>query len=160
MFGFGESDQRELLQAAFRYAFSLTHHQYDAEDLVQSAWLKLLSMKAKIPAKNLLFVTIRHLFFDDLRRRKIVSFCALDEEEASACQTAKLALSDDVAALLSELRPEEREALFLHEVEGYTASEISRVTGQPRGTVLSLMHRGRERLLKLAQTEGKRVCHE
>jgi len=37
MFGFGESDQRELLQAAFRYAFSLTHHQYDAEDLVQSA---------------------------------------------------------------------------------------------------------------------------
>jgi DNA-directed RNA polymerase specialized sigma24 family protein len=66
MFGFGESDQRELLQAAFRYAFSLTHHQYDAEDLVQSAWLKLLSMKAKIPAKNLLFVTIRHLFFDDL----------------------------------------------------------------------------------------------
>ncbi len=160
MFGFGESDQRELLQAAFRYAFSLTHHQYDAEDLVQSAWLKLLSMKAKIPAKNLLFVTIRHLFFDDLRRRRIVSFCALDEAEASACQTAKLALSDDVAALLSELRPEEREALFLHEVEGYTASEIGRVTGQPRGTVLSLMHRARERLLKLAQTEGKRVWHE
>ena len=37
MFGFGESDQRELLHAAFRYAFSLTHNQYDAEDLVQSA---------------------------------------------------------------------------------------------------------------------------
>jgi DNA-directed RNA polymerase specialized sigma24 family protein len=88
MFGFGESDQCELLQAAFRYAFSLTHHQYDAEDLVQSAWLKLLSMKAKIPAKNLPLVTIRHLFFDDLRRRKIVSFCALDEEEASGCQTS------------------------------------------------------------------------
>jgi RNA polymerase sigma-70 factor (ECF subfamily) len=152
MFGFGESDQRELLQAAFRYAFSLTHHQHDGEDLVQSAWLKLLSMKAEVPAKNLLFVTIRHLFFDDLRRRKIVSFCALDEEEASACQTAKPVLSDDVDALLSELRPEEREALYLHEVEGYTASEISRVTGQPRGTVLSLMHRGRERLLRLAQT--------
>jgi RNA polymerase sigma-70 factor (ECF subfamily) len=160
MFGFGESDQCELLQAAFRYAFSLTHHQYDAEDLVQSAWLKLLSMKAKIPAKNLLFVTIRHLFFDDLRRRKIVSFCALDEEETSACQTAELACSDDLHALLSELRPEEREALFLHEVEGYTASEISRLTGQPRGTVLSLMHRARERLLKLAQSEGKRVWHE
>jgi RNA polymerase sigma-70 factor (ECF subfamily) len=133
MFGFGESDQRELLQAAFRYAFSLTHHQYDAEDLVQSAWLKLLSMKPKIPAKSLLFVTIRHLFFDDLRRRKIVSFCALDEEETSACQTAELTCSDDVHALLSELRPEEREALFLQEVEGYTASEISRLTGQPRG---------------------------
>jgi DNA-directed RNA polymerase specialized sigma24 family protein len=35
------------------------------------------------------------------------------------------------------------EALFLHEVEGYSASEISPMTGQPRGTVLSLMHRAR-----------------
>jgi RNA polymerase sigma-70 factor (ECF subfamily) len=160
MFGFGESDQRELLQAAFRYAFSLTHHQHHAEDLVQSAWLKLLSMKAKIPAKSLLFVTIRHLFFDDLRRRKIVSFRELDEEQVSTCQSAKLASSNDVDTLLSELRPEEREALFLHEVEGYTASEISRMTGQPRGTVLSLMHRARERLLKLAQREEKRIWHE
>jgi Sigma-70, region 4 len=89
------------------------------------------------------------LFFDDLRRRKIVSFCALDQEEALACQTAGLAFPDDVHALLSELRPEDGEALFLHEVEGYTASEISRVTGQPRGTVLSLVYRARERLLKL-----------
>src|SRR5260221_14788300 len=111
-------------------------------------------MKAKIPPKNLLFVTIHHLFFDDLRRRKIVSFCALDEEEASSCQTAGLAFSDDVAALLSELRPEGRERVFLHEDESYTASEISRVTWQPRSTVLSPMHRTRERLLKLAQNEA------
>jgi RNA polymerase sigma-70 factor, ECF subfamily len=156
MFGFGESDQRELLEAAFRYAFSLTHHQHDAEDLVQSAWLKLLSMNAKVPTKNLIFVTIRNLFFDDLRRQKIVSFRALNEEE-STCENPKLASSDDVDALLAELRPEEREAVFLHEVEGYTASEISRMTGQPRGTVLSLMHRARERLLKLAQSEEKRI---
>ena len=80
MFGFGESDQRDLLHAAFRYAFSLTHHPYDAEDLVQSAWLKLLSMKAKIPTKNLLFITIRHQFFDDWRRGKIVTFCPLDDD--------------------------------------------------------------------------------
>jgi RNA polymerase sigma-70 factor (ECF subfamily) len=157
MFGFGESHQRELLQAAFRYAFSLTHHQCDAEDLVQSAWLKLLSMNAKVPAKNLLLVTIRNLFFDELRRRKIVSFCALDEEEPTACQSDKRSAFGDIDTLLSELRPEERETLFLHAVEGYTASEISRLTGQPRGTVLSLMHRARQRLLKLAQNERKRV---
>jgi RNA polymerase sigma-70 factor (ECF subfamily) len=160
MFGFGESDQRELLQVAFRYAFSLTHHQCDAEDLVQSAWLKLLSMKAKVPAKNLLLVTIRNLFFDELRRRKIVSFCVLDEEEPTVCQSAEGSAFGDIDALLSELRPEEREALFLYEVEGYTAAEISRLTGQPRGTVLSLMHRARQRLLKLAQNERKRVWND
>jgi RNA polymerase sigma-70 factor, ECF subfamily len=160
MFGFGQSDQRELLQAAFRYAFSLTHHECDAEDLVQSAWLKLLSMKATVPAKNLLLVTIRDLFFDELRRRKIVSFCPLDEESTTASQSAEPSAFGDIDALLSELRPEEREALFLHKVEGYTASEISRLTGQPRGTVLSLIHRARQRLLKLAQNEGKRVWND
>ena len=67
MLGFGESDQRELLQPAFRYAFSLTHHQYDADDLVQSAWLKLLSMKAKPPEKHLLFVNCSLMIGDAVR---------------------------------------------------------------------------------------------
>jgi RNA polymerase sigma-70 factor (ECF subfamily) len=100
------------------------------------------------------------LFFDELRRRKIVSFCALDEEEPTVCQSDKRSAFSDIDALLSGLRSEEREALFLHEVEGYTASEIGRLTGQPRGTVLSLMHRARQRLLKLTQNEGKRVWND
>jgi RNA polymerase sigma-70 factor (ECF subfamily) len=74
-----------------------------------------------------------------------------------ARQSAEPNTFGDIDALLSELRPEEREALFLHGVEGYTASEISRLTGQPRGTVLSLLHRARQRLLKLSENEGKRV---
>src|SRR5260370_42570114 len=117
-------------------------------------------MKAKVPEKNLLLVTVRHLFFDDRRRAKIVTFCPLDDEEPALCQTANLGVSGDIDALLSELRPEEREALFLHEVEGYTASEISRMTEQPRGTVLSLMHRARQRLLRLAANEQKRGSNE
>ena len=160
MFGFGEPNQRELLHAAFRYAFSLTHHQYDAEDLVQSAWLKVLSMNAKLPEKNLLFVAVRHLFFDDRRRAKIVTFCPLDDEEPAFCQTPNLGVTGDIDALLSELRAEEREAPFLHEVEGFTASEISRMTGQARGTVLSLKRRARQRLLRLAAKEQKRGWNE
>jgi RNA polymerase sigma-70 factor, ECF subfamily len=127
---------------------------------VQSAWLKLLSMKAKVTERNLLFVTIRHLFYDDRRRGKIITFCLLDDEEPAVSQTVNLGVPGDIDALLSELRPEEREALFLHEVEGYTASEISRMTGQPRGTVLSLMHRARQRLLRLAANEQKRGSNE
>ena len=36
-----ENDLHELVQAGYRYALALTHHHYDAEDLVQQAWLKL-----------------------------------------------------------------------------------------------------------------------
>ena len=44
--------------------------------------------------------------------------------------------------LLAKLRDIEREALFLHVVEGYSAVEIAALTGRPRGSVLSLIHRG------------------
>jgi len=40
----------------------------------------------------------------------------------------------------------EREALLLADVEGYTAQEIAELTGHPRGTILSLIHRSRGKL--------------
>jgi RNA polymerase sigma-70 factor (ECF subfamily) len=43
------------------------------------------------------------------------------------------------------LRSVEREVLFLAVVEGYTADEIGRLVGQSRGSVLSLLHRAREK---------------
>jgi RNA polymerase sigma-70 factor (ECF subfamily) len=75
-------------------------------------------------------------------------------------RSAGLQISESLATLTPfflNLCPEEREALFLHEVEGYSASEISRMIGEPRGTVLSLMHRGRQRLLRMAENEEKSV---
>ena len=57
-------------------------------------------------------------------------------------------VSMDMELLMSKLRPEESEALFLNVVEGYTASEISERTGSPRGTILSHIHRARQKLAK------------
>ena len=51
--------------------------------------------------------------------------------------------------MLAKLRDIEREALFLHIVEGYSANEIATLTGRPRGTVLSLIHRSRKKLAAL-----------
>ena len=52
----------------------------------------------------------------------------------------------EIQALLSCLRAEEREALYLNCVEGYTAAEIGELTDQPRGTVLSHLSRAKKRL--------------
>jgi RNA polymerase sigma-70 factor (ECF subfamily) len=40
--------------------------------------------------------------------------------------------------------------LFLHYHQGHTAEEISRMTNQPRGTVLSLIHRAIAKLREAA----------
>jgi len=148
----------ELVQAGYRYALSLTHHHYDAQDLVQQAWMRCFNRYGEIRNRSMLYTTIRNLFWDQCRRSRIVRFEALDEADGVAEGGASGALPacDDLDILLAGLRVEEREALFLNAVEGFTASEISDHTGQPRNTILSLIHRAKAKLKKsLARAEEK-----
>jgi DNA-directed RNA polymerase specialized sigma24 family protein len=47
---------------------------------------------------------------------------------------------------LASIRPEEREAIYLNIVEGYTAQEIAEITETSRNSILSLIHRGKKKL--------------
>lgn len=142
-------DDRQLIQAGYRFALSLTHHAEEAEDLVQHACLKAIRSRGSLVSKSYLFVAIRHLFYDSCEKVKphplgessadsIVDFRSTSESDVDR----KL----DLARLLGCLRPEEREALYLHCVEGYTAAEIAELTARPRGTVLSLISRAKKRI--------------
>jgi RNA polymerase sigma-70 factor (ECF subfamily) len=125
----------------------------EAEDLVQEAWLNVTRRYGAVASRALLFTTVRNLFIDQCRRRKIVHFESLDQPEPPALPIPdgdEPGLQGDVAALLGALRSAEREAVFLHYYEGRTAEEISQLTGQPRGTVLSLLHRAIVRLREVA----------
>ncbi|TWT86222.1 RNA polymerase sigma factor [Neorhodopirellula pilleata] len=142
-------DNAALIQAGFRYALSLTHHTHDAEDLIQQACMKILRAKGTLVSKSYLFTTIRNQFIDAGRCRSESqapegSVESLAEEVTNHVLTVDRRL--DMEQVLDCLRTEEREALFLNCVEGYTASEIAEITGQPRGTVLSHLSRARKRL--------------
>lgn len=156
-------EDRDLLQAGFRYALSLKPHRQDAEDLVQEAWLRLHRHAGRVDGKSLLFTTIRNLFIDRHRRDRLVVFEALDESLCAPAETgdpvAAAIAARDLEAPLAALRPEEREALFLTVVEGYTAAEAAAFTGRARGTVLSLVHRARLKLRRaLAEPAAKRAA--
>lgn len=138
-------DDQEMLQSGFRYAYSLCNDYHDAEDYVQQAWFKLHRKYGKVETKALLFKTIRNLRMDRLRRDKIVTFEPMEEREFDSESDVR-ASKEDVKALLEQLRKEEREALYLNVVEGYTAQEISEMTDTPRGSVLSLIHRAKKKL--------------
>ena len=51
------------------------------------------------------------------------------------------------------LHPAERETLFLHYHQGHTAEEIGQLTGQPRNTVLSIIHRAIRKLRVAAASD-------
>ncbi len=112
---------------------------------MQQAWFKLHRKYGKVETKALLFKTIRNLRMDRLRRDKIVSFEPMEEREFDSNSEVR-ASKEDVKAILEQLRKEEREALYLNVVEGYTAQEISEMTGSPRGSILSLIHRAKKKL--------------
>lgn len=147
-------DDRQLIQAGYRYALSLTHRQHEAEDLVQQACLKSIRSQGNLVGKSYLFVAIRHLFYDLGRLPCNASFSDAIHEtvvDAKANHTADVDRRIDIEHLLSCLRTDEREVLFLNCVEGYTAAEIGDLTDRPRNTVLSLLSRAKKKLASRQQ---------
>lgn len=145
----------ELLDAGYRYALSLTHDVTEAEDLVQDASLALLASGGSWE-RPYFFATVRNRFIDRYRRSRKVLFLALDPDDRTAAEPPDFTWeAPDVLETvllnnaLERLRTEEREALFLAVVEGYTAEEIAKMTDRPRGTILSLLHRAKKKLREL-----------
>jgi len=142
-------DVRDVIQSGYRYALSLTHCEHDAEDLVQQACLRVYRSRGRLVSRSYLFAAVRNLFIDQCRRRDVLRIESLNQTEvvdAGADHAAALANSDDIESLLAMLRPEEREVLYLNCVEEFSAAEIGRLMGKPRGTVLSLLSRSKARL--------------
>ena len=75
-----------------------------------------------------------------------------ESTEFSPYSVSDPALSD----ALAQIRPQEREALFLNAVEGLSAAQIVRHTGRSRSTVLSLIHRGKIKLQRILIHEQRR----
>ena len=135
---FGGPPEIELLQAAYRFALSLSRNPHDAEDLVQEASLKLCRRYGRIKNQALLFTTVRRLYYDQYRRSQVIEFQSLDsgmEEMEPGTWPDELTMLD-LESALDELQADERELIYLNKVAGYTAQEISEVIEQPRGTVL------------------------
>ena len=154
---------RELLQRGFRYALSLTHDTSRAEDLLQEGWVSLLQARGP-HQRGYLFAAIRSRFIDGCRRERLVIFETLTDANAVGMDGDSLHVEDEVSAdqamldrALARLRPTEREVLLLGDVEGYTAQEIADLTGRPRGTVLSLIHRTRRKLRGLLEQSKKEI---
>lgn len=154
---------KDLLQHGYRYAYSLTQKPHDAEDLVQEAWLKLTASKGHVANKSLLFVTIRNLYIDQYRHKNLIVIDSLEnsqEPEAQEKLAQNVEDSRDISQAFKQLRPEENEAIFLNIVMGYTALEISDLTNKSRNTVLSLISRGKKRLLNILSTDNAKGGNE
>jgi RNA polymerase sigma-70 factor (ECF subfamily) len=149
----------ELLQRGYRYALALTHDPSAAEDVLQDAWVSVLGA-GSVRSPGVLFRAIRTRFIDRYRRSRLVVMSSLDQEDAPESWTPTvdfdldaLLAGDVLQRALATLRSEEREALYLWAVEGYTAVQIGELSDRSAGAVRVLLWRIRGKLRALIEKE-------
>jgi len=143
------------LNQLYRYALSLSTHDDGAYDLVHTAierYLKKISEPVENPLAYLKTI-IRNVYFDIERRKKIIPIISINVDEIPNIESVNDDSMDDilinqqqVQQLLAHLNTEENELLYLWAVEEHTVSEIAAIYEKPRGTMLSKLHRLKNRI--------------
>ncbi len=150
------------LDAAYRYARSLTRAAADAEDLVQEAMLRAFRSLAQLRSANAkawLLTIVRNCHFSQQARRTRHSTPLPEEgsegdraevDDDGGDDPESLSIRDERSAALqralSALSIEHREVLMMRELEDLTYQEIASVLGVPVGTVMSRLARARAAL--------------
>lgn len=134
----------------------LTDSRADAEDLVQEtytrAWAAWQDGRGPDRVEPWLATICLNLGRDRARRAATRAETPWDDTfdppGPSNVESEALARVDRVAidAALRRLPDEQRIAIVLMDVCGFTAAVVAAITGAPRGTVLARVHRGRKRL--------------
>lgn len=146
----GHKTVEELQAAVYRYSLSLTGSSWDAEDLVQDAWLKALQVfreKEHANPEALLVKIAKTTWFDHLRRRRtweeIVAKlgCPPATGEGGA-----LEMEEALLALLKHLSPLQSKVWLLREVLELPAKETAELLQMSEGAVKAALHRARQQL--------------
>ncbi|MGA2650682.1 MAG: sigma-70 family RNA polymerase sigma factor [Terracidiphilus sp.] len=136
-----------------------------ADDLMQESFVRYLSanlpaalaVEGEVAARRYLFRIATNLLRDHWRRPRTASIDDLPEEFFAA--TAAPGQSDSQALLgpaLAQMRPRDRQLLWLAHAEGYSHREIAEVTGLGSASIRLLLFRARRKVARLLQSSPPR----
>ena len=137
-----------------RYALALLRDPDRAEDLVQETLARALGRihfwRVGSDLRAWLFSIMHNQFANDCRSAgRRPTMVGIDEpgiDPPSVASADSGAGLDDIEVALMQLPAEQRAALLLVSLEGLSYAETARVLGVKPGTVMSRLHRARERL--------------
>jgi len=144
-----------LLPRLRRFAAGLSRDRVEADDLCQSTIERALNNRDKWQAGTRLdswmYRMMRNIWIDEVRARTRRGQTFVGEEPGLAVgvsggQEERAALGD-VERALGQLPDEQREAVVLVMVEGWSYKEAAEIVGCPVGTLNSRLVRGRDALL-------------
>ncbi|MBL4661069.1 MAG: sigma-70 family RNA polymerase sigma factor [Alcanivoracaceae bacterium] len=144
---------KQQLNQLYQYSYSLTLNSDDAYDLLQTGLEKYLKKSSQNIQREMAYIRqiIRNQFIDNQRRSNIIAFETIENNDTLAIDTLSLddlmIAQDQVTIIWDIMNTSEREIIYLWAVEGYSAKQISDETGVSRGTILSKIHRLREKVI-------------
>jgi RNA polymerase sigma-70 factor (ECF subfamily) len=148
---------REHYRMVYRTAYGVTGNAADAEDIVQTIFLRLLRREVppdlKKNPKAYLYKAAVNLSLNTIQatKRRIL----IQDPE---CLGIPAATSEDSSAeeihqrlyeAVAQLRPGAAHVLILRYVHNYSDAEIAKLLGTSRGTIAVSLYRSRSRLRKL-----------
>jgi RNA polymerase sigma-70 factor (ECF subfamily) len=148
--------------AIYRYALRLLQRVENAEDAVQTTFLKFFTSLDQLhdPAavKGWLYAIARHEVYSQFRRKR--NDGSIDDVEIidEATPHEQLVHKEEielVQVMVTRLKTEHREVLHLLEYEHLSYEEIARVTGLSVSAVESRIFRARKELAKRITTHYK-----
>ncbi len=143
------------LDRLYRAALGICGSADEAEDLVQETCLQVLRKPRLIRSSDdlaYLVGVLRNLHYSRLRERARkpellgakTDVAAIDRPAPAALEASVEA--HEVLAAVARLQPEYRDAVVAVDLAGLSYREAARALGTREGTIMSRLHRGRERV--------------
>ena len=153
--GFAELYERHY-EAVFRAALRVTGNPADAEDVLQTVFLRVLSRSdddeaARRPAAYFRRAAV-NAAVDLLRRRAVHAETAYDDRAPHAASEPPLLLKERLRRAIATLESEDATLFLLRHVEGLSIEELAGAFQLEKNNVAVRLHRIRLRL----QTEMER----
>ena len=153
---------RPHLQRLYHQAYRLTNNQDDAEDLVQDLLLQLFEKKVDLKGIEKpvywLLRSLHNQFIDNYRKKnrlpidnkekksdEIIDSMG-DEQDSPHKLHEQAYTSQKLKNAVKTLNPDQQSLIALHDIEGYTLTELSQILELPLGTLKSRLHRARQSL--------------
>lgn len=137
----------------YRVAYRLTGNPTLANELVQetylNAWKNLNSLSDPQKMRSWMFSILRNQYTKLIRKESRAASTSEQALEAPARPEPDTAISETIQSAIAQLDPKHRMPVLLVSMEGLSVDEAATVLEIPRGTVLSRLHRGRQKLKEL-----------
>jgi RNA polymerase sigma-70 factor (ECF subfamily) len=148
-------NHKRILRAAFR----VTGNAQDAEDVLQTIFMRLVRREGGSPLSdspgNYLHRAAINAALDLVRSRRAAHAAPFEELEPLLAGSETAApdrvqqggeIRDEIRKALSKMSPKAAETFALRYFEGYGNHEIARMLGTSRSTINVILHRTRQKL--------------